>query len=75
MITEDTLLILGAGASFPYGYPTGKELRHIICKEFPIEYDALFGNRTDDWDEASTLIRIDPPLLIRIDPPFLTSSY
>jgi hypothetical protein len=30
MIKKPTLLILGAGASAPYGYPTGKQLRDII---------------------------------------------
>jgi len=34
MITEETVFILGAGASAPYGYPTGKELRREICKNF-----------------------------------------
>ena len=45
MITEDTLFILGAGASSPYGYPTGKGLRRIICKEFPKDYSALLKRR------------------------------
>lgn len=30
MIKEDTVFILGAGASCPYGYPTGVELRNLI---------------------------------------------
>ena len=30
MITNRTVLILGAGASHPYGFPTGKELRNEI---------------------------------------------
>jgi len=34
MITEETLFILGAGDSKPYGYPTGKELRFFICRDF-----------------------------------------
>jgi hypothetical protein len=34
MITDKTVFILGAGASNPYGYPTGNELREKICKEF-----------------------------------------
>lgn len=32
MITENTIFILGAGASKPYGFPTGAELREQICK-------------------------------------------
>lgn len=31
MITKSTVLILGAGASFPYGLPLGAELRNSIC--------------------------------------------
>lgn len=31
MIETKTLLILGAGASVPYGYPTGQELREELC--------------------------------------------
>jgi hypothetical protein len=30
MITKPTVLVLGAGASIPYGYPSGKELRDKI---------------------------------------------
>ncbi len=33
MITEETVFILGAGASVPYGYQTGAGLRKSICKE------------------------------------------
>lgn len=33
MITEPTVFILGAGASKPYGYPTGAELRRQICRD------------------------------------------
>ena len=31
MITKKTLFILGAGASIPYGFPSGAELRGILC--------------------------------------------
>jgi len=41
MITEDTVFILGAGASFPYGYPTGQGLRIQLCKEFPIQFSRI----------------------------------
>jgi len=30
MIEHNTVFILGAGASVPYGYPTGNKLRHDI---------------------------------------------
>ncbi len=31
MITNDTVLILGAGASIPFGFPTGRELLKKVC--------------------------------------------
>lgn len=31
MITKETVFILGAGASKPYGYPSGLDLVQIIC--------------------------------------------
>lgn len=34
MITQETVFILGAGASVPYGYPTGNKLRQDICENF-----------------------------------------
>jgi len=33
MINKKTVFVLGAGASFPYGYPTGAELRDTICNK------------------------------------------
>jgi hypothetical protein len=38
MITEKTVFILGAGASCPYGFPTGATLRKEICDNFKQEY-------------------------------------
>src|SRR4051794_36706351 len=32
MIREPTVFILGAGASIPYGFPSGYELRKVICQ-------------------------------------------
>src|SRR6266536_2084560 len=34
MITIPTVLILGAGASCPYGFPTAKKLKRLICDAF-----------------------------------------
>ncbi len=42
MIQESTLFILGAGASRPYGYPTGSELRQEICSCFVKDSSAYF---------------------------------
>src|ERR1019366_674159 len=33
MITKSTVLILGAGASKPFNFPTSAELRQILCDE------------------------------------------
>ncbi len=40
MITQDTVFILGAGASAPYGYPTAKELRTFIITQFRNKYSS-----------------------------------
>jgi len=42
MIKEPTVFILGAGASCPYGYPTGPELREQICSSFVQDVNAYF---------------------------------
>jgi hypothetical protein len=34
VITTPTVLILGAGASCPYSFPTAKELKILICEAF-----------------------------------------
>jgi len=34
MFDEQAVIILGAGASIPYGFPSGKELRKRICDSF-----------------------------------------
>jgi len=34
VITTSTVLVLGAGASCPYGFPTAKQLRNDICDAF-----------------------------------------
>jgi hypothetical protein len=34
VITTPTVLVLGAGASYPYGFPTAKELKGLICETF-----------------------------------------
>ncbi len=41
MISENTVFILGAGASKPYGYPTGRELRADIIAHFVPRLEAL----------------------------------
>ena len=45
MITQETIFILGAGASSPYGYPTAKQLRTFIIKEFRQKYSTYLQER------------------------------
>lgn len=46
MIHEPTVFILGAGASCPYGYPSGRELRREICTHFYEDYDRFILKRS-----------------------------
>lgn len=70
MITKPTVLVLGAGASNPYGYPTGKELKKIIIDEiiksgselhnilkheYSADHIALFRTSLSEFDEESTI--------------------
>ena len=41
MIDIETVFILGAGASNPYGYPTGKGLRDYICSTFKSRFHEI----------------------------------
>ena len=43
MIEQETLFILGAGASVPYKYPTGKGLRIFICHELLKQYQNIIN--------------------------------
>jgi len=45
MINEPTVFILGAGASCPYGYPSGWELRQQIIGLFPHDFKVLIQKR------------------------------
>lgn len=47
MITKPTLFILGAGASIPYGFPSGWELRHQICAAASGQFNVRFKNLTE----------------------------
>ena len=46
MIDTETLFILGAGASVPYGYPTGNQLRIEIYKKFSSDFNSLLQDTT-----------------------------
>jgi hypothetical protein len=53
MITKNTLFILGAGASVPYGYPTGAGLRSYICGSFQNAYRRLFLPKKPGADQET----------------------
>src|SRR5688572_12345274 len=43
MIRDKTIFVLGAGASKPYGYFTGAELRSNICKRLASMNSDIYG--------------------------------
>lgn len=55
MIEKQTLLILGAGASHPYGFPTGPQLRNILLNKFPSFASKYLGKSR--WDENLAKIK------------------
>lgn len=55
MITQPTVFILGAGASAPYGYPTGAGLKNMICSDSTELLNLL--NPTND-NQKKTLTKI-----------------
>lgn len=53
MIADETVLILGAGASFDYGYPLGRDLLMSVCKALSEEgalHRLLRNNCGFPWD-------------------------
>jgi len=48
MIEKRTVFVLGAGASKPYGYPTGIELRRRVIKNYK-RLISMMHSRGDDW--------------------------
>ena len=60
MITKPTVLILGAGASIPYGFPSGVELKKQICEELKSgEKRDLIESYLNPTYMASTSSKID----------------
>ena len=53
MITKPTVLILGAGASINYGFPSGLQLKALICKEIKERADIFNDLRKVEGDEHS----------------------
>ncbi len=69
MITQQTVFILGAGASAPYGYPTGAGLKKLICYESEELLDQLIPIADDSfesmWQKDQTdAIKIHTPKFI-----------
>ena len=58
MIDTETLFILGAGASCPYGYPTGQGLREYIFKNFPDALGHQLNKANFSDSEKANRIRI-----------------
>lgn len=50
MITNQTVFILGAGASWPYGYPTGLELRNKILDNLKSPHQSSNVSWKDRYD-------------------------
>ncbi len=56
MINTPTVFILGAGASVPYGFPTGKKLKEDICTSFKERYlEKLKASMESDKDDMQKL--------------------
>lgn len=45
MITEQTVFIIGAGGSKPFGFPTGQDLRESICIQYINKFVKLINNK------------------------------
>jgi len=54
MINENCVLILGAGASAPYGFPTGAQLKQIICNNFDKVWEKFVFDRFQNFLADST---------------------
>lgn len=55
MITNETVLVLGAGASIPYGYPSGHSLRQMLIN--PSLFDPALAKQSLDQENVDTFCR------------------
>lgn len=55
MITNETVLVLGAGASIPYGYPSGHSLRQMPIN--PSLLDPALAKQSLDQENVNTFCR------------------
>jgi hypothetical protein len=60
LIKKRTTLILGAGASIPYGFPSGWQLRNKLVRAQPPFRDnfAQIGRDPREWDKVQRLLRL-----------------
>jgi hypothetical protein len=56
MIHRPTVLVLGAGASNPYGFPLGRELRDIVCGLATSDCRSIIADAGFDVAELSAMI-------------------
>lgn len=73
MIKEKTLLILGAGASWPYYFPTGAELKEYILKRFPGDYANLVQKSTTDRFIRNDVVRFFDKFIEKFSNPMYPS--
>ena len=52
MITKPTVFILGAGASKPYGYPTGDGLKDFIVDQFPSMFASNLASHSNPYYDS-----------------------
>lgn len=67
MIEKNTVLILGAGASVPYGYPTMEGLRNDIISNFENYYSRWFIPRDIDHLEKQEMLSYPEKFVQRFD--------
>jgi len=59
MITEQTVFIIGAGGSKPFGFPTGQDLREDICLNYHNKFLSLLNDVTGKWERDIELQRVN----------------
>ncbi len=61
MFTEETVFILGAGASWHYGYPTGEELISRVQRKAnelaSLWNDKINGGHLSQWDRMPSYFK------------------
>ncbi|MBN2020965.1 MAG: hypothetical protein JW749_12170 [Sedimentisphaerales bacterium] len=58
MIDKKTVFVLGAGASCPYGYPSGSQLREDICLRFKNRYIEYLNSAEPNYGAREDKISI-----------------